>query len=196
MLNCMAAEPNDNALMLRYRDGDMAAFESLYQRHKGPLFRFLLRQIGNHQFAEDVFQEVWSKIIKSRNSYRSSAKFTTYMYRIARNCSVDHYRRSGRQPALHTEQDNAAEDQAAASDDPLMAAEHRDIRRLLITALNSLPDEQREVFLLREESGFTLAEISEITATGTETVKSRLRYALAKIRRSIPPPYTTGVDHD
>ena len=196
MLSCMAAELNDNALMLRYRDGDMAAFETLYEKHKGPLFRFLLRHTDNQQFAEDVFQEVWAKIIKSRNNYRSAAKFTTYMYRIARNSTIDHYRRSGRQPALLQEHNEHATELAAPGDDPVTAAEHRDLQRSLTTALNSLPEEQREVFLLREESGFTLAEISEITATGTETVKSRLRYALAKIRRCIPPADMQGVDDD
>jgi RNA polymerase sigma factor (sigma-70 family) len=196
MLNCMAVELNDAALMLRYQDGDVAAFETLYNRHRGPLFRFLLRQIGNQQFAEDVFQEVWSKIIRNRKTYRPAAKFTTYMYHIARNCSVDHHRRTGRQPVTVAEHDEAVPEPVAASGDPALEAQHRDIREQLLEALDSLPADQREVFLLREEGGFTLEEIGTITGTGRETVKSRLRYALRKLRTCVPKRETLGVDND
>jgi RNA polymerase sigma-70 factor (ECF subfamily) len=194
MLNCMAAELNDTALMLRYQDGDVAAFETLYGRHRGPLFRYLLRHIGNQQFAEDVFQEVWSRIIRNRKKYRPAAQFTTYMYHIARNCSVDHFRRRGNQQKLATEQDDAIEDTAASTGDPVRSAEAGDIRNTLTAALNKLPTEQREVFLLHEESGLTLEEIGAVTGVGRETVKSRLRYALAKLRQIVPAPELQGVD--
>lgn len=196
MLDYMAAELNDAALMLRYKDGDVAAFETLYNRHRGPLFRFLLRQIGNQQFAEDVFQEVWSKIIRNRESYRPAAKFSTYMYHIARNCSVDHHRRSGRQAVLVSDQDESVPEPIATGNDPLVSAENSDIRSELTDALNNLPAEQREVFLLHEESGFTLEEIGTLTGVSRETVKSRLRYALGKLRKCVSAEATLGVDHD
>ena len=92
----MGAKTEDSALMLRYRDGDVAAFEALYRRHKDPLYRYLVRLSSNRDTAEDVFQEVWSKIIKARRNYRPTAKFTTFLYRVAHNCFIDHIRRNKR----------------------------------------------------------------------------------------------------
>ena len=88
--------PDDSALMLRYGDGDLDAFEQLYSRHKDPVYRYLLRLSGHAETAEDVFQEVWGKIIKARSSYRPTAKFTTFLYRVAHNCFIDHVRRNKR----------------------------------------------------------------------------------------------------
>jgi RNA polymerase sigma-70 factor (ECF subfamily) len=188
----MAAELNDTALMLRYQEGDVTAFETLYSRHRGPLFRFLLRQIGNQEYAEDVFQEVWSRIIRNSASYRPTAKFTTYIYHIARNCSVDHYRRTGKQP------DNASadgvEEPVAQTGNPVAEACNTDIREALAAALSELPAEQREAFLLREESGLSLDEIATVTGVGRETVKSRLRYALGKLRQCLRQPEGAGVE--
>ena len=196
MLSGMAAELNDTALMLRYQDGDMAAFETLYNRHRGPLFRFLLRQIGNQQFAEDVFQEVWSRIIRGSENYRPTAMFTTYIYHIARNCSIDHYRRMGKHRNVISEDDDGVEEPMAKTGNPVAAANNRDTRKALSAALNELSAEQREVFLLREESGMSLDEIATVTGVGRETVKSRLRYALGKLRQCLPPPEGAGVEDD
>jgi RNA polymerase sigma-70 factor (ECF subfamily) len=195
MLLGMAAELNDTALMLRYQDGDMAAFETLYKRHRGPLFRFLLRQIGNQQFAEDVFQEVWSRIIRSSKSYRPTARFTTYIYHIARNCSVDHYRRMGKQQNVVSENEAGVAKPFAETGNPVAEASITDTREALSTALRKLPVEQREVFLLREESGMSLDEIATVTGVGRETVKSRLRYALGKLRQCMAQPEGAGVNN-
>ncbi len=186
MLRWMAEELADSALMLRYRGGDSNAFEMLYERHRLPLFRFLLRQLGDQQVAEDIFQETWSKVIRARHNYRPQAKFSTYLYRIARNSLIDHYRRTGRQSGLITANADAVPEAAAHTDDPVTAAERADQRALILAALAAIPDEQREVFLLREEAGLSLAEIAETTGVGQETVKSRLRYALVKLRSSLP----------
>ena len=198
MLQSMSVELDDRALMLRYQDGDVTAFELLYQRHRGPLYRFLLRQAQHSESAEDIFQEVWSRIIRHRTNYRPAAKFTTYMYQIARNCFIDHYRRTGRQPPLVSIDDDSPLELVASTDDPVAAAESGDAADWLDTALAQLPPEQREVFLLREESGLSLDEIGQLTGAGRETVKSRLRYALSKLRASIGdsgPDHMTGT-HD
>lgn len=193
MLRRMTVELNDTALMLRYCDGDMAAFETLYARHRGPLFRFILRQSGSHALAEDLFQETWSRIVRARSSYRPSAKFTTYLYRIARNCLIDQYRRAGAQAAVVVDQPTAAAESVAVTDDPVAAAEADDSRALLLQLLAQLPPEQREVFLLRAEAGFTVAEIGALTNTPPETVKSRLRYALTKLRNGVSDTTTTAL---
>lgn len=199
MLLSMAVELDDRALMLRYRDGDVTAFETLYQRHRVPLYRFLLNQSRDIQAAEDIFQEVWSRIIRSRDRYRPAAKFATYMYHIARNCFLDHVRRSGRQPVLVSIDDDPPEELLAGSDNPEVAAEMSNARTYLRAALDSLPPEQREAFLLREEAGLTLEEIGQVTGVGQETAKSRLRYAIVKLRNSLPAEVAdplTGTDND
>ena len=192
----MAVELNDTALMLRYRDGDMAAFETLYGRHKGSLFGFLVRQIGNRQYAEDVFQEVWSRIIRNRDKYQANAKFTTYLYHIARNCSIDHYRRMQKRDDDISEQDAAVPEAQAKDGDPVTTAETGELRFAIVGALRNLPDDQREAFLMKEESGLSLEEIATVTGVGRETVKSRLRYAVGKLRQCLPQPETAGVEDD
>jgi RNA polymerase sigma-70 factor (ECF subfamily) len=192
----MAVELNDTALMLRYKDGDMTAFETLYGRHKGSLFRFLVRQIGNQQYAEDVFQEVWSRIIRNRDGYRADAKFTTYLYHIARNCSVYHYRRMQKRYDDISENEATVPEAQAQDGNPVAKAETGDLRFAIVEALHQLPNDQREAFLLKEESGLSLEEIATITGVGRETVKSRLRYALTKLRQCLPQPETAGVEDD
>ncbi|MFL6581776.1 MAG: RNA polymerase sigma factor [Burkholderiales bacterium] len=181
---------SDEQLMLRYRDGDAEAFEALYGRHRAQVFRYVLRQVGLRSAAEEVFQETWMNIIAARSRYRVQARFATFLYHIAHNCVVDHFRRK---TPLHliSLDDNAEEAiQVAASerDQPERAVASRQLSAKLLNALSLLPPEQREAFLLHQEGGLTLEEIATITSTGRETVKSRLRYALAKLRE--------GVEHE
>ena len=178
----MEHKPDDSALMLRYRDGDVAAFETLYGRHKDSLFRYLLRRCRQQAAAEDVFQEVWGRIIKSRDNYRPTAKFTTFLYHVAHNCFIDYLRRNKRHGnTADVEPDSQADD----TDCPETLVEKSLARRRLDIALRSLPDEQRDVFLLYEEAGLSLDEIARITDCKRETAKSRLRYANRKLRAAL-----------
>jgi RNA polymerase sigma-70 factor (ECF subfamily) len=177
----------DEQLMLRYRDGDATAFETLYGRHRGGVFRYVLRQVGLRSSAEEVFQEIWMKIISSRARYRVEARFATFLYHIAHNCVVDHFRR--KTPlhliSLDDEEGEALEVAGPAGEQPERVVALRQSAARLLNALALLPPEQREVFLLHEEGGLTLEEIATVTSTGRETVKSRLRYALARLREGI-----------
>lgn len=184
----MEHRPEDSALMLRYRDGDVAAFEILYRRHKDPLFRYLLRLCRQRAAAEDVFQEVWGKIIKSRDNYRPTAKFTTFLYHVAHNCFIDYIRRNKRHGNTADIEPDSHPD---GGDCPEMLVEKSLARRRLDAALRSLPDEQRDVFLLYEEAGLGLDEIATITDCKRETAKSRLRYAVRKLREAIDEPAET-----
>src|SRR5688500_1355134 len=94
----MALPADDGSLMLRFRDGDQRAFEVLYERHKAPLYRYLQRMCRSPETAADLFQEAWSRVILSAERYQVRAQFKTYLFRIAHNCAMDHFRRSGRQP--------------------------------------------------------------------------------------------------
>jgi RNA polymerase sigma-70 factor (ECF subfamily) len=181
----MDGMPDDGALMLLYRDGDVAAFETLYRRHNDALYRYLLRLSRSPDAAEDIFQEVWSKIIRARQTYRPTAQFKTFLYRVARNCFIDYLRRNRRHEQTV---DLAPEHQPDPGELPDALAERSLARRRLAAALLELPDEQRDVFLLREEGGFSLEQIASITDSKRETVKSRLRYAVNKLRAAIDDP--------
>lgn len=183
MLRTMAAEPDDTTLMLRYCAGEMSAFEVLYRRHRGPLYRYFLRQNRDSELAAELFQEVWIRIIGARHSYRPAARFTTYMYKIAHHCLIDHLRRAGRRPE---DPDVKLPEDADMPPDPAGGPEsdvlRDEVARALRGALATLPAEQGEAFLLHEEGNLSVAEIAEITGVPAETVKSRLRYALRKLR--------------
>ena len=183
MLPVMAGELDDRELMGRYREGDVTAFETLYARHKGPLYRYYLRQGLDEPTAAELFQEVWEKIIKARKRYRPTARFSTYMYRIAHNCLVDHFRRSGRSVAAFDEGGISVEDlPGEEKDGPESGSAAIETAERFRAALDALPDEQREAFVLREESGLGLVDIAAVTNVSPETAKSRLRYAVRKLR--------------
>lgn len=168
--------------MERYRDGDAAAFEPLYRRHKDALYRYLLRGCGEPAQAADLFQETWAVLVRTREGYEPRAKFSTWLYRIARHRLIDHVRRLPRQP-LPLDEDLPLPDAEHARPEAQTLAGQQ--RQRLVAALSSLPIEQRDAFLLHEEGGLTLEEIAEMAGTGRETIKSRLRYALAKLREAL-----------
>lgn len=178
----MEHTPEDSALMLRYRDGDVGAFEILYRRHNDSLYRYLLRLSRNRDTAEDIFQEVWSKIIKARERYRPTAKFTTFLYRVAHNCFIDHLRRNQRHDRSV---DIDPDTQRASNVDPDVEIDRGLARQRLESALKDLPDEQRDAFLLYEEAHLSLDEIAHVTGVNRETAKSRLRYAVNKLKTAI-----------
>ncbi len=185
MLLVMATEPDDRTLMIRYRDGDVAAFEILYARHRGPLFRYFLRNGADRDLAGELFQEVWTNIIRARHRYEPTAKFTTYMYTLAFNLRVDHYRRQGRRPAADSDAPDPAEIASPAANNPECIAAADQTGQRFRAALIALPAEQRDAFLLREEGGLSLADIASVTGVTAETAKSRLRYAVKKLRASL-----------
>lgn len=175
------AEPTDETLMLAYAAGDAGAFEQLYGRHRGPLYRFLMRNLRDSALADEFFQDVWQRVISARRGWKPEAAFTTWLFRIAHNRLNDHWRALKHRPQAPAD----AEERTARVVDPdtperqLSAFEQR--RRLQL-ALAELPDDQREVLHLRLEQELTLEEIGDITGVGRETVKSRLRYAMDKLR--------------
>jgi RNA polymerase sigma-70 factor, ECF subfamily len=178
----------DAKLMLRYRDGDADAFSALYSRHKGPLYRYLLRSVRNAGAAADLFQEVWSRLIATRSRYEARAKFATYLFHIAHNCAVDFFRRDLKMRNTARSEDAntpALEPEVPEYQRPDRIAEFDEQQSALLAALGALPQEQREAFLLHEESGLTIEEIARVTDVGLETAKSRLRYAIRKLKKSL-----------
>ncbi|HWZ70186.1 MAG TPA: RNA polymerase sigma factor [Casimicrobiaceae bacterium] len=184
-----SAATSDEDLMLAYAAGDAAAFDALYARHKGGVYRYLLRQCRQGVAVDELFQDVWMNLIRARASYTPSAKFATYLYRLAHNRLIDHYRASG-QVRLVSADDEAYEEAVAALPasrglEPETRAENRELGQRLKAAVASLPPLQRDAFLLQQEAGLSLNEIAELTGVGIETVKSRLRYAVNKLRNDL-----------
>ncbi|GAA4361367.1 RNA polymerase sigma factor [Kangiella marina] len=174
---------SDEALMAGFAAGNMQAFETLYKRHKNPLLRFFLRQVSSRSEAEELFQDVWQRLIKHSKSYKSSAKFTTYLYHIARTRLIDHYRKLGRQHEFTQDQDgwedNTAEQHGVAPEEQL---EYERSKQLLKEAVERLPALQREVVVMKLETDMTVNEIAEIVQQKPEAVKSRLRYGMEKLQ--------------
>jgi RNA polymerase sigma-70 factor (ECF subfamily) len=182
---------DDADLMLRYANGEAQAFDLLYARHKGPLYRYLLRQCRDRAVADDLFQDVWDRVIRNRKHYQVRAKFATFLYRIAHNCAVDQFRLRARRRDDQSDPVEDSSESLVAPDTERPDRQFADaqFRDAFQRALDSLPDEQRAVFLLYEESGLGLDEIGEITGVGMETAKSRLRYAVSKLRKALADNY-------
>ncbi len=177
---------DDARLMMRYRDGDLASFRTLYERHKAGLYRYLQRTLRSREAANDVFQEVWSKVIASRVNYEPRAQFNTFLYRIAHNCAMDHFRRSAQQRESQMRDiDQFAEEIPSRQPRPDEAVSHAEVQGHLRRAIDALPVEQRDVFVLYEESGLSVEDIGRITGVAMETAKSRLRYAIGKLRAAL-----------
>jgi RNA polymerase sigma-70 factor (ECF subfamily) len=179
---------DDGALLRRYRQGDGEAFAQLYQRHRLGLFGFLCGLCGDQGLAEEVFQDTWLSLIRSDSSPRDAQLFKTWLYQIARNRLIDHWRKHGKRQGLQDEFDEQVHAEPDAQANPEQQLSLSRDRQRLQAALDDLPAEQREVFLLRAHAELQLHEIAELTSTPAETVKSRLRYALQKLRRLLADP--------
>ena len=185
-------DDSDEDLMLAYGAGEAGAFDKLYARHKGGVYRYILRQCRNAGIADELFQDVWMNAIRVRASYAPTARFTTWIYTLAHNRLVDHWRASGKMKLASIDDDENGDARdivesipAAANDEPETRAVSGELGAQLKDALAALPDEQRHAFLLQYEGGLSLDEIAELTGVGMETVKSRLRYATAKLRSAL-----------
>ena len=174
-------DTSDETLMLAYAGGRMEAFDRLYARHRLRLYRYLLGQVRNGALADDLFQDIWQRVIAARAGWAPDASFSSWLYRIAHNRIADHWRAQQHRPPAP---ENADERTARIPDPetPERTLSEFEQRRGMQLALDELPDEQREVIVLRLEQELTLEEIGAITGVGRETVKSRLRYAMDKLR--------------
>jgi len=171
---------SDESLMRQYQNGDSVAFDVLYQRHKDKLFNFVYQSCQNRAAVEDIAHDSWMAVIRTIDSYEPTARFTTYLYRIARNKIIDHWRKP------HIADDNTLEADGVSLSEAVTGTISHGVEQLqminsLMTALQQLPADQREAFLLKEE-GFSQQEIADITDSKPETVKSRVRYARKQLR--------------
>lgn len=174
-------ESSDETLMLAYAAGDTGAFEQLYARYRLRLYRYLLRHVRDNMLADELFQDVWQRVIAAHGSWQPDAGFSTWLFTIAHHRLGDHWRSLKHRPSAPNDADERLA-RLADGQSPERVLSEFERRRHLQLALDDLPDEQREVLLLRLEQEMTLEEIGHVTGTGRETVKSRLRYAMDKLR--------------
>jgi len=184
-------DDTDEALMLAYGRGDASAFERLYARHRGPTYRYLLRHASERSVADELHQDVWMSVIRARERYAADARFTTWVYTLARHRLIDHWRarRGARFMSLDDEGASAMLDEQLASDcdgtqavDPLSLTIDAQAGHRLVVALADMPAAQRDAFLLHVEAGLSLEEIARLAGAPAETIKSRLRYAYRRLR--------------
>lgn len=182
-----AASLADEELALRFRRGDDQAFGLLYARYRAPLLRFVRRTTPDPSDLEELVQEIWLAVIRGRERYIARARFVTYLFSIARRRSADRWRRHGAQlgPELNVDEVEALA--APVQTWPESRAETEAIRAAIMCAVDALPLAQREIFIPRAETDLTLDEIAQVTGTNRETVKSRLRYALTRLRTALEP---------
>lgn len=192
-------EVTDEMLMLSYAQGEDRAFETLYLKHKGSLYRYFIRQLSDSQLAEDLYQETWGRVIRSASQYQVSAKFTTWLYRIAHNLLVDHIRAVkpvetyGDIDALQHEEALAEIDCEVQSLDDQAINWQKSL--IFKVCLSLLPQVQKEALLLNLETGLTAQAISEIVDASYEATKSRLRYAHAGVKECVTQRWQ-GESHD
>lgn len=184
------AQETDENLMMRYGRGEAAAFEFLYRRHESRVFRYLQRNVKNEAAANDLMQEVWFAVVRGAADYRPSAKFTTWLFTIAHNRTVDMIRANHRLQSLDAGGDADPEGRSSlerlaieAKLEPPAQVQSQDEAAALLSAVEQLPAEQRSAFLLQAEGDLSVEEIADATGSNFETVKSRLRYARAKLRQ-------------
>jgi len=188
----------DEALMLAYGKGQTSAFDSLYQRHKKVVFRFFVKQGLSQAIAEELCHDTWLKLINAREKYQQQALFRTYLFTIVRNTLIDHHKKKStlnEKSYTNNDTDNDAgngeinvQDDFSAKIATSPVCEQQQKEQLHVAlSLNiaALPTEQREVFLLKQESGFSLEQIAQITAQHQEKVKSSWRYALKRLRKGL-----------
>jgi RNA polymerase sigma-70 factor (ECF subfamily) len=172
---------SDELLISSYFKGDLPAFETLYSRYRAPLFRFLLRSLRNNAEVEELYHEVWSRIITTSQRFNDETPgaFRAYLYQIARNLLIDR----GRRATLHLVDVDDPPEVASDAPSPDDQLHYDDCGERLLVAIDVLPAEQREAFLLKEESGLSLEQIAVLMSAGRETIKSRLRYAMKRLRQ-------------
>ncbi len=194
-MTAVQGEATDEMLMVRYQRGDRGAFAELVRRYQGPVFNFSYRQLRQGPLAEDVTQEVFLRIVQRAAEFKHEARFSTWLFTIARNLCIDQQRRQAHRQHPSLDQpaagapgeaplgERVADPSPAAATD--RAATHSEVALRIVEAVDHLPDEQREVFLLREIASLPFREIAELTGVGENTVKSRMRYALDRLQEAL-----------
>jgi RNA polymerase sigma-70 factor (ECF subfamily) len=198
----MLEKLSDEELMARFLAGELPAFEVLLVRHRRGIYQFIYRFVGSPAQAEDIMQDVFTRLFTAADSFERRSRLTTWIYTIARNLCIDFLRKQKHRVAASLDQPTHPGDESAGTlvehlrgdaHDPEHEAHEGELRTVILRALESISPEQREVFLLREEAALPFEEIARIVDAPVNTVKSRMRYALQNLRANLA---AWGIDPD
>jgi RNA polymerase sigma-70 factor (ECF subfamily) len=187
-------EPSDEELLRRFNEGDAEVFEVLVRRYERPLYNFILRSVRRRERADELLQDVFLKVVQRSGDFKGNSKFSTWLYTIARNLCIDHSRKMvfRRHKSLDAPGRSDGEDgptllERTASEDPRTdrAVIAKDLQARITAAVEELPEEQKEVFLMRQVQGMAFKDIADVVGVPENTVKSRMRYALERLQRAL-----------
>ena len=182
--------PSDEDLMRDFQKGDVRAFQVLVDRYQKPILNFTFRYLRNREAAEEAHQEVFLRLVKAAGDYRPTAKFSTWLYTLARNFCIDQNRKNVFRNHQSLDEkigndetfsrlDRMSSNEAGAEEE----SSAKELEGHLYRILDELNPEQKDVFLMREMQQLSFEEIAEITHVSSNTVKSRMRYALQAIQK-------------
>lgn len=191
----MTEDHSDEELLRRFNEGDAEAFAELVGRYQRPLYNFILRSVRRQERADELLQDVFMKVVQRSQDFKGNSKFSTWLYTIARNLCIDHSRKMvfrrhvsldapGRS-ATSEEGPTLLERTAAEGAGPDRAMLQADLRTKIVDAVEELPEEQKDVFLMRQVQGLAFKDIADIVGVPENTVKSRMRYALERLQRAL-----------
>ena len=190
-------ELTDAQLLNRFRNGDNSAFDRIVDRYRKPLFTYLIRFVGVHQVAEDIFQDTFLKVLRGLYNYREQSRFSNWLFGIAHHLAIDFLRREKRHQKIFStnEVDKGNDSYLETNQLPDRKIEQKELKRILNDAINKLSDEQKEVFLLREHSDLTFKEIAELLNRPLNTVLAQMRYAMLNLRKILTKEYCGEISH-
>jgi RNA polymerase sigma-70 factor, ECF subfamily len=185
----------DDELMLQYASGDAHAFDQLYARHKDAVYRYCRRQLL-HGVVDDVHQEIWMAVINARQKYQARGQFKAWLFTLAHNVLLNRVRTEGKHPLTASDPEEMFSELASDQPAPYSAMEKELLHARLIRCIRDLPHQQRDALMLQHEGGFSVDDIAEITESSREGVRSRLRYAMGKLRERMNRTHTASDNHD
>ncbi len=175
----------DATLMTAYIKGHHRAFDVLYTRHKGGLYGYFLHQVSSPEIAQELYQDCWLKVIKNRHQYKPKAQFNTWLYTLAHHHLVDWYRKNQHRQKITTDDAMVETMSASILEMPENEFQQQQMKKALNQAIKSLPLDQRNIFLLHQQAHLSVVQIAQLIGEKKETVKSRYRYAINKLRRAL-----------
>jgi RNA polymerase sigma-70 factor (ECF subfamily) len=187
----MNMEQSDQSLLNMYLDGQVDALEQLVEKHKGPLFGYIFNMVRSQHEADEVFQEVWFKVIKKAASYKNK-NFRGWLMRIAHNIVIDRYRKKKPSVSLDDDRDDSRpllDSVSANVESPAAETANSEVAAMIEEGVRNLPQNQKEVFVMRMKAGLTFREIAKIQKVTINTALARMQYALAKLRPGLIEVY-------